>query len=214
VLERVGITIGNNDNYFPTDKWQGIPINGFTNMIEKMFKHKNIDVSYKPPKIKIKNNYVYINNRPTRELIFYCGSLDELFDYKYGHLPYRSLNIVFQDVKTTSFQNTAIVNYPNHPTMTRISEYKKLYLQNTKNISTISKEYPGQYDPTSNKFNKPFYPIQDETSKKQYHQYYDLVKDIPNFIPLGRLAQYKYYDMDDAIDNALALFNKFKDKTV
>ena len=91
--------------------------------------------------------------------------------------------------------------------MTRITEYKKMSLQNIKNITTISKEYPGQFDLNSQQFNTRYYPIVNEKNTNLYCQYQDLAKQISNLHLIGRLAEYKYYDMDDAI---ISVFDKFK----
>ena len=122
-------------------------------------------------------------------------------------MPYRSLDIKFKTIKKTSFQDCSVVNFPAHKTMTRISEYKKMSLQTSMN-TVISKEYPGEFDLKSKKFKNRYYPIHNHSSTNIYNRYKIYIKKFSNFFPLGRLAEYKYYDMDDAILNTLNLFIK------
>jgi UDP-galactopyranose mutase len=210
-LNRVPITNSYSDLYFPTDRWQGLPTHSFTSMIKNIFKHKNIHLHLKSPKnlLQIKNNKTYINKKLVTDTIFYCGSVDELYKYRYGTLPYRSLHITFKNLPKQSFQQAAVINYPADPTMTRISEYKKLTFQKIKS-TTISKEYPGEFNLKSKKFNQRFYPISSHKNAVLYNKYLTLSKKTKNLILLGRLAQYKYFDMDDAILNTLNMYNSLK----
>lgn len=206
-ISRVKIVLGDEHNYFPDDKYQGLPVDGFTTMMEKMLDHKNIHLYLNVnaiDHIKFGDSITWDNQVITCPVI-YCGPLDEVLNYQYGILPYRSLNIEFESINKTYYQNTAVVNYPADPTMTRIAEYKWLTSQNKDNITTISKEYPGQFDFQSNKFNKRFYPIVNEANKQTYNKYVQFFKKYSNFYALGRLSQYKYIDMDDAIKLALDL---------
>ena len=132
-------------------------------------------------------------------------------NYKFGQLPYRSLNIEFESIKKPSYQETAVINYPGHKTMTRITEYKHMTLNknNNPNWTTISKEYPSQFDEKSDKFNNRYYPIQSQKNQALYTKYLNVFKQFKNFYPLGRLAQYRYYDMDDAIKHALMFAKEF-----
>jgi UDP-galactopyranose mutase len=157
--------------------------------------------------LEIKKNKPYIDGKLITDTVFYCGSIDELYNYKFGVLPYRSLHITFANYKRKSFQSTAVVNYPAHPTMTRIVEYKKMTFQDV-NSTTISKEYPGQFDLSSKKFNQRMYPIINSKNVALYNRYLKLSKKTNNLIMLGRLAQYKYFDMDDAILNALKIYKE------
>jgi UDP-galactopyranose mutase len=185
-----------------------MPIGGFTKMIENILKHKAIKLIKKKPLIRLSNNRVYLNKKVTKDPVFYCGQIDELLNYRYGQIPYRSLHFKFVDKKVNSFQSASVINYPSHPTLTRIAEYKKINNQRIKGITTISYEYPGNYDTNSVKWNKPYYPIHNEINNAKYQQYANELSKYDNFYLLGRLAEYKYFDMDDAIQNAM---NKFKD---
>jgi UDP-galactopyranose mutase len=187
-----------------------MPIGGFSKMINKMLKHPLIKIIHQKPNIELKNKKVLINNQLITGHVFYCGQIDELFHYCYGSIPYRSLHIDFETKKMNSYQPASVVNYPAHKTMTRIAEYKKINSQNNKNFTTISKEYPGAYDLNSKKFNKPYYPIHNPINIRLYNKYLKLANNFTNLHLLGRLAEYKYFDMDDAIDNAMLKYQKFE----
>ena len=208
IINRVKVCLDYESDYFPEDKYQGLPVDGYTKMIENIIKHENINLILNSQHVlSIKDNQTFIDNELITQPIFYCGPIDELFNYQFGQLPYRSLQIKFETHNVDSFQQVGVVNYPADPTMTRITEYKKMSLQNIKNITTISKEYPGQFDLNSQQFNTRYYPIVNEKNTNLYCQYQDLAKQISNLHLIGRLAEYKYYDMDDAI---ISVFDKFK----
>jgi UDP-galactopyranose mutase len=189
-----------------------MPINGFSKMIEQMLKHPKINLIKHKPQITFKNNETYINKQLVNTPIFYCGEVDKLLNYQYGKIPYRSLYFKFQTKQIDSFQPADVINYPNHPTITRVAEYKKINNQKIKDITTISYEYPGAYNINSTKFNKPYYPIHNPKNLLKYQKYVEHLQKYPNFYLLGRLAEYKYFDMDDAIDNAMSKFDNIKNK--
>lgn len=212
VLKRVKINLDYSDNYFPDDKFQGIPNQGYTHLMKKMIDHKNIilelNFNFKK-RVLLKDNKFLLDNKVINSPIFFCGSVDELFDYKFGKLPYRSLNIEFETYRQKFFQSVGVVNYPWHKTMTRITEYKYLSKQENLNHTVISKEYPGQWDQEDKYFSTRFYPIVNDSNSAIFLKYKDLLKQF-NIIPLGRLASYKYFDMDDAILNAMEMVETIK----
>ena len=213
-INRVKIILSNEHNYFLQDKYQGLPINTYTLMITKMLKHKNITVNLKTDGKKIlkfdfANKKIYLNKNEFNGLIFYCGSLDELANYKFGILPYRSLKIEFVLKKIEKFQQSAIINYPDHPTMTRICEYKQMTQQKYFNKTIISKEYPKPFTLAKKKYWQRFYPIINKENLAKYDAYLKLFKKFQNFYPLGRLGLYRYFDMDDTIEYAMKLANCF-----
>ena len=210
VVSRVKIILSNIDNYFPEDKFQGLPSDGYTNMMKNMIKHKNIRLFLNSKKqITLRGKNIYIDGVLNKNQIFYSGPIDQLLNFKFGVLPYRSLDIKFQTIAKESFQEASVVNYPAHKTMTRISEYKKMTLQPSK-YTIISKEYPGKYDEKSKKFCNRYYPIHNKKSQSIYKKYCEYLNKFSNFHTLGRLAEYRYYDMDDAIANAINVFKKIK----
>jgi UDP-galactopyranose mutase len=190
ILNRIPIRLNNNDNYF-TDRFQGLPISGYTKMFENMLFHENIEVRLDRDSYRIESDYK----------IIYTGMIDELFDYCYGKLPYRSLEIYFQNHKIHFYQKHPVINYPNKKALTRITEYKYMTMQNSMN-TVISKEYPCEYD---SKKNLPYYPIPTNDTAELYNKYKQLADKIPNLYLIGRLAEYKYYDMDDVVEKAIKL---------
>ena len=128
---------------------------------------------------------------------------------KYGALPYRSLNLEFTDYKENYYQPSSVVNYPNDEKFTRITEFKYLSNQIVKDNTTVLREYPLTYDYKNSK-HIPYYAILNDENKKLYEKYYSLVKDIKNFHLCGRLAEYKYYNMDAVIKRALELYREIK----
>jgi UDP-galactopyranose mutase len=129
IINRVQIVLGYNESYFPNDKYQGLPKEGYTKFIKNIINHKNIKVLLNNDVLSLKNSKTYIAGKLFTGQIFYCGSIDKLFNYKLGKLNYRSLNIVFESFHKKKYQPTAVVNYPGHPTMTRCCEYKLMTLQ-------------------------------------------------------------------------------------
>jgi len=190
VFNRVPIRYSYSDAYF-LDKFQGLPVYGYTRMFENMLFNKNIEVELNRNKTEI-----FKSNIP----VIYTGMIDELFGYCYGKLPYRSLDIWFQEHKQPFYQKYPVINYPNKERLTRITEYKYMTQQNCMN-TIISKEYPCEY----NGKNIPYYPIPTDDTKILYNKYKALADKIPNLYLLGRLAEYKYYDMDDVVEKALNL---------
>jgi UDP-galactopyranose mutase len=192
VTSRVPILISKDDRYFQ-DNYQGIPKDGYTRMFERMLKSNNIEVKLNITFDEVRDNIKY-------DLLFYTGPIDELFNFKYGKLDYRYLKIDFRTFNMEDYQQAAVINYPNDYDFTRITEFKKITQQKLKK-TTIGIEYPGNEGFMS-------WPLLDEKNKKILKRYYkDVVKlKEKNIYFVGRLAEYKYYDMDDAVKNALDIF--------
>lgn len=194
VTARVPVYISKDSRYFQ-DKYQGIPLNGYTKMVENILNHQNITV---------KLNTEYNKSFTGYKRIFCTGSIDEFFDYKYGELPYRSVKFKFETHNCSYYQSNAVVNYPCNYDFTRIHEYK-YYLNDKSEKTVIAKEYS---EPFKNGQNERYYPIVNNENMAIYEKYR---KDIPNNVYfLGRLGDYKYYDMDKAIERAINLFEEIK----
>jgi UDP-galactopyranose mutase len=208
VTARVPVFIGQDNRYF-NDTYQLLPKNGYTELFRKMLNHPNIklmlNTDFKEI-CKLENGEFYLFGNKFAGHIIYTGQIDELFDYRYGELPYRSVHMHFETLSREKYQEAATVNYPNNYDFTRITEFKHIHPVNTKN-TTILKEYPQKY--VSGK-NTPYYPIFTEENQKNFDKYLEYAKTIKNLTLIGRLAEYKYYDMDDAIENALAVFDRLK----
>lgn len=206
VLKRVPVLFSYNDCYFD-DKFEGLPKGGFMSLINALLNHPNIDVLTNVDAfehITFNNDKCLYDNKIYN--IIFTGPVDELFNYKYGKLPYRSLKFELETLNTSSFQTSPIVAYPSHEyKFTRITEYTKLpYQDNSKTV--IAREYPLQY--VKGEQMEPYYPILTKDSKEQYDKYESLAKQYSNLTLLGRLAEFKYYNMDQVIDKALKTFDK------
>jgi UDP-galactopyranose mutase len=192
VLGRVAARTNRDGRYFQ-DKYQAMPLHGYTRLFERLLDHPNISVMLQTDYRRIRNTI------PFRELI-YSGPIDEFFDYRYGKLPYRSLEFRFETVNVPQYQTVAVVNYPNDYPYTRITEFKHLTGQeHTK--STIVYEYPRAEG-------DPYYPVPRPENAERYRQYKALADATPGVHFVGRLATYKYYDMHQVVAQALAVFER------
>lgn len=194
VTARVPVYISKDDRYFQ-DKYQGIPLDGYTKLVQNMLKHKNIE-------IKLKTEYKDVKGEFDR--VFYTGSIDEYFDYKFGKLPYRSVNFKLEEHNTPYYQNNSVVNYPCNYDFTRIHEYKH-YLNDSSEKTVIAKEYSEFFELGKN---DRYYPIPKDENTSLYAKYKEEANKLEDFYFLGRLGDYKYYDMDKAIARAIELFEE------
>lgn len=191
VTARVPVYLSRDPRYFQ-DKYQGIPLKGYTMLVSNMLNHPNIE-------LRLKTNFKDINDSLDR--LFYTGAIDEFFDYKYGSLPYRSVFFKLEEHPVEHYQNNAVVNYPCNYDFTRIHEYK--YYQNIKTKKTvIAKEYSEDFILGKN---ERYYPVPNKTNEQLYQRYVKEAQKLKNVWFLGRLGDYKYYDMDKAIYRALTL---------
>ena len=196
ISARVPVVISNDCRYFH-DKYQGIPIKGYTKLIENMLSHQNIE-------IRLNKEFSSIDECNKYKRVFYTGSIDELFKYKYGILPYRSVNFEFQIFNKEFYQSNAVINYPNNYDFTRVHEYK-YYLGDKSPKTVVAKEYSTEFILEKN---ERYYPILKEDNISLYKKYLNEAHRVPNLYILGRLGDYKYYDMDKAILRALSLFDE------
>jgi UDP-galactopyranose mutase len=206
VTARVPIFIGKDNRYF-NDIYQMLPSNGYTSMINKMLNHPNIKIMLNTDfkeVCELKKDEFYLFDKKFDGKVIYTGQIDELFNYKFGELPYRSVDMQFETVEKEYYQEKATVNYPNNYKFTRITEFKHIHPTNS-NKTTILKEYPQEYKINQN---IPYYPIFIDDNQENYSKYLEYSKQFENLILVGRLAEYKYYDMDDIIERALEVFNK------
>jgi len=197
VTARVPVFLSKDKRYFQ-DKYQGIPVNGYTKMIEKMLDHPRIEV-------RLNTRFEDLRNTDTFSNIFYTGPVDELMGYEYGQLPYRSVNFKFETYYREHYQSNAVVNYPNNYDFTRIHEYK--YYLNDRSLKTvIAKEYSEQFEPGKN---ERYYPVPKPENQELYEKYLqEAKKRYKNMHFLGRLGDYKYYDMDKAVLRAMQVFKE------
>jgi UDP-galactopyranose mutase len=192
VTSRVPVRINRDDRYF-TDSFQAMPLHGYTSMFDKILAHPNI-------KIMLNTDYHEILDViPFREMI-YTGPVDEYFDFKYGKLPYRSLEFKHETLDAPVHLPAAVVNYPNEHAYTRITEFKYLTGQQHPKTSVVY-EYPQAEG-------DPYYPVPRPENAAIYNQYKKLADATPGVHFVGRLATYKYYNMDQVVAQALTLFKK------
>ena len=206
IMERVPVNVSYQDMYFPNDLYQIMPKYGFTHIFENMLNHPNIKVKVNSnilDSLTFERDGIYYEGKVFEGEVIFTGCIDELFNYKYGKLPYRTLDFEFETHNITSYQEASVVNYPNEEAYTRISEFSKFTCKPVENYTIIVKEYP-----RSHKLGDiPYYPIEIKENISLYQKYLDLSKKYPNLHLLGRLANYKYINMDLAVQNALDLAN-------
>mgnify|MGYP001019437681 CR=1 FL=1 len=191
IIKRLPVRLIYDNNYF-NDKYQGIPIGGYTLLVERMLEG-----------IEVRLNTDFFENRDEfnniADKIVYTGALDEYFDYKLGKLEYRSLRFDEKVVDTENYQGNAVVNYTGHEVdYTRVIEHKH-FENNVSDKSVITFEYPADYKEGMEKY----YTINDDKNNELADKYRELASTEENVIFGGRLAEYKYYDMDDVIKHAL-----------
>ena len=206
VMDRVPVLVSEDDRYF-SDEYQYMPKDGFTEMVSNILRHPNITVKLGTDSkklITLKDGTVYLYGKPFDGVLVYTGCVDELFDYKYGVLPYRSLKFKFRTKKTQSFQPAAVVNYTTSARYTRISEFTKFACA-PKDKTVIVKEYPKKFKGGKD---IPYYPIPLEENREHYVKYKNEADKYGNVYLLGRLAEYKYINMDVAVLNAIKLVNE------
>lgn len=192
VAARIPVRNNKDDRYF-TDKFQGMPLEGYTKMFEKMLSHPNI-------KILLNTDYKEIQNQFSYREMIYTGPIDYYFDYCYGKLPYRSLEFKFETLEQEVHQPTGTVNYPNEHPYTRSTEFK--YLTGQKHPkTTVVYEYPlAEGD--------PYYPVPRPENAELYRKYQALAAGSKRVHFTGRLATYKYYNMDQVVAQSLTLYKK------
>jgi len=199
VNNRIPIRTNHDDRYF-TDIHQALPSQGYTKMFEKMLENKNIEVRVSTDYFNIKDELGDI------EKLFFTGPIDQFFENKFGKLQYRSLQFEFETVQTESYQVAPVVVYPNTEKFTRVVEYKKLTGQKHPS-TTVSREY-------STWEGDPYYPVPNQQNQDLYEKYKQEAQRVEenggNIYFVGRLANYKYFNMDQAFKNALDLFNRLE----
>lgn len=193
VTSRVPTRTNKDDRYF-TDTYQAMPLHGYTKMFQNMLSHPNI-------KIMLNTDYKEIMNLIPYKEIIYTGPIDEFFDFKFGKLPYRSLQFVFETHDKPVYQQTGTINFPNDRLYTRITEFKYLTGQQH-NKTSIVYEYPKAEG-------DPYYPIPQKANNELYERYSKLASEnFPDVRFVGRLATYKYYNMDQVVAQALGNYKK------
>jgi UDP-galactopyranose mutase len=195
VTARVPTRTNTDDRYFG-DTHQIMPLHGYTQMFERMLDQPNID-------ILLSTDFAEVDQQLPRGHLVYCGPVDEYFGFKLGRLPYRSLRFEHKTLPQAQYQAVSVVNYPNEDVpYTRITEYKHLTGQEHPHTS-LTYEYPSAEG-------DPYYPVPAPENAELYQQYKTLGDQTPGVTFLGRLGTYKYYNMDQVVGQALALYQKLE----
>ena len=210
VLARVpALRPGYDDRYF-TNTYQYMPSNGYTRLFGELLRHPLITVELNSDALRrlqmnTETRTLTWDGEPFSGPVIYTGPVDELFGCRFGRLPYRSLDLVFRREGKTVFQPAAVVNYPNEEQFTRITEFKYLTGQKLEGVTTLLYEYPLDYDSAASRGNTPYYPVKSPENAALYEKYRALAESFGGLYLCGRLAEYKYYDMDAAVAAALRL---------
>jgi UDP-galactopyranose mutase len=192
VAARIPTRNNRDDRYF-SDTYQAMPLHGYTRMFENMLSHPNI-------KIMLNTDYKEVEHVVPYKTMIYTGPVDYFFDYCYGKLPYRSIDFKFETFEAEYVQKTGTINYPNEHLYTRTTEFKHVTGQKHSK-TTVVYEYPTAEG-------DPYYPVPRPENALLYKKYQSLAEDTPNTYFTGRLATYKYYNMDQVVAQSLALFKK------
>ena len=191
IIKRLPLRFTYDNNYF-NDRYQGIPVGGYTKIVQQLL--EGIDV-------QLNTDYeVYVKEHPDSfDRVLYTGPIDEYFGYSLGHLEYRSVRFETEEVDTENFQGNAVVNYTDKEVpYTRIIEHKHFEFGNQP-TTIISREYSAEWKPGM----EPYYPVNDEKNTELFLKYQELAEKEDNVIFGGRLGNYKYYNMDQVIEEAL-----------
>lgn len=198
IIRRLPVRLTFNNNYF-NDTYQGIPMGGYTLLIDRLLEG-----------VEVRTSTDFFSDRENleslAERIIYSGPIDRFFDYRFGHLDYRSVRFETAVLETSNFQGNAVVNYTDAQVpYTRIIEHKHFEMFNDQVDATpktvISREYSSEWKPGA----EPFYPVNDERNTKLYAQYRALTENEKKVRFGGRLAEYRYYDMDKIVEQALSV---------
>lgn len=198
IIKRLPVRLTWDNNYF-FDKYQGIPVGGYTAMFEKMFEG-----------IEVRTGVDYFENRDDwnalANKVVFTGKIDEFYNFKFGELEYRSLKFETEILDTDNYQGNAVINYNSADVpWTRMIEHKHFDDSSAeKNKTIVTKEIPDEWD----RDKTAYYPIGDQENTEVFHQYRELAKQDPKVVFGGRLAEYRYYDMHQVIGSAMAKFAK------
>lgn len=211
VISRVPVRLTYSDQYFDK-RYQMQPRDGYTAFFKKLLDHPNIEVRLNTDaldqlKIDWETGEARYEGEKLNVPLVYTGALDELMKFQFGKLPYRSRVFEYKKLDGPSYQETAVVVHPTAPGYIRTTEFSKLMPNAGRREKTIvAVEYPVDYDPDNGR--EAYYPTLTEESKAMYRRYLEKTRKVTNFYPCGRLAEFRYYNMDDVIDRALSVYEE------
>ena len=214
VLERVPFAMNYDERYLNKD-FQYLPQNGFREIFRNMLDHPNITVQLGTDAlshIRLDGESIFYDGEKV-ELLVFTGPIDELFDFKFGILPYRSLEIRYEYSENESVLPAEIISFPQAEGKTRSTEYRKIMFDDSGcSGSVVATEYPLWYDKNGKTGNIPYYPVLTEESSEMYAKYVSEANKYGNIVLCGRLAEFKYYNMDICIEHALEKFEEIKER--
>lgn len=211
VTGRIPIRLSYDNRHF-LHTYQVMPKDGFTALFKNMLDHPNIELrlgtaSGDVLKIDETQGKIYFKGEEFKGQVIYTGALDELFGFDHGALPYRSLRFEFETLKKDYVQDSTVLNWPDDRSATRRTEMKRLTNQKLAGVTSTIIEYPGAYVRGDKVFGEPLYPIDRDDCIALYKDYFDRTKKFPNLILAGRLADYKYYNMEAVISRTLKVMD-------
>ncbi len=213
VTARVPVVVSEDDRYF-TDPQQAVPLHGYTAMIRNVLAQPGIDLQLSTAmservQLDWQQQQILLDGNRFEGVLVYTGMIDQLLPEQSQPLPYRSLRFEHCHLPQSQFQSVTTVNYPNEEAYTRITEFKHLTGQQHAGTSIVY-EYPCDYQPELGL--EPYYPIFTDEAQQRYQQCRQQMSALPQLLALGRLAEYRYFDMDDAVDNALTHFAQLQQR--
>ena len=209
---RVPVFLSRDDRYFQ-DAYQGMPLEGYTPMFERMLDHPNITVELSCDalkRLKLEDGRIWLDGEVFEGAVIYTGQADELFGFSFGPLPYRTLDFDFETLSQDDFQGYGTVNYTVDEPYTRITEFKHLTGQDIPGVTTIVREYSKAYTGAAGE--TPYYAIINPDNNARYDQYRQQAGKFGSLYLLGRLAEYKYYNMDAIAARALELADSLNEE--
>lgn len=212
VTGRIPIRLSYDNRHF-LHRYQVMPREGFTKLFENMLNHPHISIKLNLPaeeilKLDPTDGKIFVFGKLFNGIVIYTGALDELFQFSEGELPYRSLKFKWQNWEQDYIQNTTVLNWPDDRPETRRTEMKRLTGQKQRGITTTLVELPGEYIRGGVEFGEPFYPIVAPMCQEVHQRYLEKLKQYPQIIPVGRLADYKYYNMEAVILRAMSVMKQ------
>lgn len=201
------------DNRKSHSLYEVVPKNGYTSMFNNILNHPNISIRLNTEAkeiIEISDNQIVFNNNIFEGKVISTAPIDDLFDYKFGVLPYRALYFRTELKKVSSYYNSVAVTFPMNFKKTRTSEMKKITGQRIDGLTVLVSEYPGTYSLTNEKYRNPSYPILNSSSKKLFQKYRHFANQVENLYLCGRLSEFKYYNMEETILSAFNIFERIK----
>jgi len=205
IIKRVPVRSNYDVNYF-NDYWQGIPASGYNSLFDRLLDHPNITVR-RGAAVRLENGRFKVDGDLLPDVpLYYSGPIDELFGYKFGHLPWRTLRFETEKLDVKDYQGTSVVNYTEAEVpYTRIHEFKHYHPEDAAVMNAgktvIMREYPAEWKPGD----EPYYPIDSEVSRNLLERYRGEAAKISNLVVGGRLGDYKYYDMDRSVESAMKI---------